>query len=127
MEVTTGSQSQAVAQVRGQQLPGSTNTAVIENVVGAGVGRCNDMRNAIGDGVFGHGQGIFESFRAVIKTRQNVAVEVDHVLSVCGIFAGQEKTLCSGAVTKMVLLAVKTSVNFRHAVAPLRGRVGKLL
>src|SRR5260370_26738342 len=50
----------------------------IEKIPAVGVRRGNDGRNSIGNRRFRHGDGLLNGGGAIIKTRQNVAMQVDH-------------------------------------------------
>ena len=40
--------------------------------------RPDDVRDSIGDGHFGHLNRRFEGVRAIVQTREDVAVDIDH-------------------------------------------------
>src|SRR5713226_4611984 len=79
MKVAPRGDLEAVTDAGLQFIPGGANARKIKTVFTAGMGSGHHVRNAIGDGGFGHGERLFDGFRAIVEPGKNVAVQVNHV------------------------------------------------
>src|SRR6267154_1951872 len=79
MKVAPRGDLEAVTDAGLQVIPGGANAREIKIVFTAGVGSGHHVRNAVGDGGFGHGERLFDGFCAIVDPRKNVAVQVNHV------------------------------------------------
>jgi hypothetical protein len=78
MEIAPGGQFKAPVEFFGEGIAFGLHSRKVEEELRVAVGSGNYMGDAISDGVFGHGEGIFEEFGAVVEAEQDMAVEVNH-------------------------------------------------
>ena len=78
MKVATGGQLQPIAQPRLQFGAPLLDEIEVKAEVAIGVRRGHHMRDAFGDGHFGHLHGFVERLRAIIERGKNVAMDIDH-------------------------------------------------
>src|SRR2546430_2583188 len=76
MKVAPRGDLEAVTDAGLQIIPGRANAREIKTVFTAGVGSGHHVRNAVGNGGFGHGERLFDGFCGIVDPRKNVAVEV---------------------------------------------------
>src|SRR5213593_4517846 len=69
MEVTTCGHVQPVTEALLQRAADAAHTLVVEVVVAVGVWSGDDVGNAVGDGVFGHGHRVLKLLRPVVHSR----------------------------------------------------------
>src|SRR5260221_4061523 len=79
MQVTPSCDLEAVTGAGLQVIPGGANASEIKTVSTAGMWSGHHVRNAIGNGGFGHGKRLFDGLCAIVDPRKNVAVQVNHV------------------------------------------------
>jgi hypothetical protein len=68
MQVTTCRDDQSIAQLFAQLISYSQHSCKIEGVFGAGMWRAYNVRNPVGNGIFGHRQRILYGSRSVVET-----------------------------------------------------------
>jgi len=78
MEIAAGGELQASMEFFIEGVAFGLHGRKVEEELRAAVGSGNYVGDAVGDGVFGHGEGIFEKFGAVVEAEQDMAVEVNH-------------------------------------------------
>ncbi len=78
MKVASGGQLQPVADFILQAFAQMLDAGIIEVILAAAMRGGHNMRDAVVDRRFGHGQRFFDTSGAVIKAWQNVAMQIDH-------------------------------------------------
>jgi len=78
VEVGAGGELQAMADFAGKFIASGADTGEIELMIGAAMGRGDDVGDAVGDGFFGHGEGDVDRSGAVIQPWKDVTVKVNH-------------------------------------------------
>ncbi len=78
MKVATRGQLEAVAHPRLQFGAPFLDQIEVKVEVAIGVRRGHHMRDAFGDGHFGHLHGFVEGLRAIVERGKNVAMDIDH-------------------------------------------------
>jgi hypothetical protein len=78
VEVAAGGEVETVAEVALELVAGLADAGIVECPRAAGVRCGDDVGDAVGDGGFGHGEGVFEAAGAVVEARQDVTVQIDH-------------------------------------------------
>src|SRR5271170_5989156 len=81
VKIATAGQRQPPGELIAQLLKLSPHASVVKNMLGTGMWGGYDVRDTVGNGILGHGQGIFYGFGSVIQPRQDVRVKIDHVAS----------------------------------------------
>src|SRR5882724_7163499 len=87
VKVTAGGENQAIADALLQLIADFAHRREIKKIFIAGVRGADDVRDAIGYGGFGHGQGRFDGVRPVVKAGKDMAVKVNHKRGRDSIFA----------------------------------------
>lgn len=78
MKIAAGGEVEAAVEERLEFIPARANHFGNELEAIARMRRGDDVVNALGDGHFGHSDGDFEGFGAVVQSREDVAMDVDH-------------------------------------------------
>lgn len=87
MKIAAAGEGEATREFCVEFVYTGTHGFIAERIIRAGMRSADDMGDAIGDRVFGHSKRVVDGFCAVIHAWQDVTVEVDHVVPVCGINA----------------------------------------
>ena len=79
MKIAAGGDFQPVADLGLQFVSKLAHVRKIERVFVAGMRRGDDVGDPVGNRRFRHRHRFFHGSRAIIKTRQNVTVQIDHL------------------------------------------------
>ena len=79
MKIAARADFQPVTNSGPQLISNMAHMRELEIVVAVEVRRRNNVRDSISDGRFRHGNGFLHGGRAVIQTRQNVTVQINHL------------------------------------------------
>ena len=79
MKIAASGDLEAIADSILQFVARCAHAREIETVFGVRVRSCDDVRDAIGDGTFRHGERLFDRLCAIVDPRKNVAMQVNHV------------------------------------------------
>lgn len=80
MKIAPGGERQPAIDLCLQLFAEPLDPRIVERVLVAGMWGGDYMGNPISNGALGHPEGLFHIWRPVIETRQNVTVNVDHVV-----------------------------------------------
>src|SRR5208283_4552585 len=76
VKIAAGGQLQTSMEFFGEGITFGSHVCKVEEELLAAVGSGHHVGNAIGNGVFGHGEGILDEFGAVVEAEEDMAVEV---------------------------------------------------
>ncbi len=93
MKIAAGGQGEAAVEFFLKKSTDLAHLRIVERVVGTGVGRSDDVGDAVVDGLFGHGERLVKRPGAVVKARKDVAVKIDHVSIVVCVTRARHRKL----------------------------------
>ena len=78
MQVAAGRKGQPVAEPLLKLVAHAAHLGIVEPIVIAGMRRGYHVGDSVGDGVLRHSQRLLDIVGAVVDTRKDVAVQIDH-------------------------------------------------
>jgi len=102
MKIAAGGQGEAALEFFLKNSTDLAHLRIVEGVLGTGVGRSDDVGDAVVDGLFGHGERLVKRPGAVVKARKDVAVKIDHVSIVVCVTRARHRKLANFVARRYV-------------------------